>query len=88
MFLDVLALTDELVFGGAGKTTLHRSAQLRSKARGGAGKLSGGKHRERSGFVFNVWVVSEVQIMRSGHIRIRARLEQAMDASISRLRSA
>jgi hypothetical protein len=57
VFLDVLALADELVFGGAGKTALHRSAQLRSEARGGAGKLSSSKHCERSGFVFNVWIV-------------------------------
>ena len=38
VFLDVLSLLDELVFGrGAGKTTLGGCTQLRRKARGGSG---------------------------------------------------
>jgi hypothetical protein len=56
VFLDVLALSDELVLSSAGKAALHGSAQLRSKARGGAGDLSGSKHRGRFEFDGDVQV--------------------------------
>lgn len=44
MFLDVLALLDELVLGGAGETALSRGAQLRSEARSSASGGTRGKH--------------------------------------------
>lgn len=45
MFLDVLTLLDEsVVTGGAGETTLSRSADLRGEARGVAEGLSCGNH--------------------------------------------
>lgn len=48
VLLDVLALLDEGVLGGgAGKAALGGSAQLRSEARCGTGKLSSGGHRGR-----------------------------------------
>lgn len=47
VLLDVLALLDELVLGGAGEAALGRDAELRGDARGGAGELSGGRHGER-----------------------------------------
>lgn len=45
VLLDVLALLDEFV-GGAGEAALGGSAELSSSARGGAGNLSGGEHRD------------------------------------------
>jgi len=44
VLLDMLALLDELVLGGAGKASLSGGAQLRSKPRGGAGDGSSSKH--------------------------------------------
>lgn len=45
VLLDVLALLDELILGGAaGKTALRRSAELSGKARSAAGKLACSEH--------------------------------------------
>jgi hypothetical protein len=42
VLLDVLALLDELVLGGAGEAALEGSAKLGSGARGSAGESDGG----------------------------------------------
>ena len=81
VLLDVLALLDELVLGGAGEATLRSVAELSSKARSAAGGLACSVHGEV------VVVAVSLQWCNVGITSrsiLEARLHQAMGASETR----